>query len=194
MVSNDFQLVNLWSDYSFPVTFDETSQGQLAMVIYEWNDNQMLGKVTSLDDDSLPVSINLPIGSPTRWRALLTTLFSRKHTCVHLMPSVVVSATPAIWESSSSTCLRASLSTRLVFGRPDLVSAQTTTQTQRKIPHHPAMTPCRLESSPFAKTRNPVLTFYGTTNPFVIQSVKQDTIALVRRPLPLKYTFCWISE
>lgn len=66
MVSSDFQLVNSRPDYSFPVTFDETSQGQLAMVIYEWNDNQMLGKVTSLDDDSLPVSINLPIGSPTR--------------------------------------------------------------------------------------------------------------------------------
>ncbi|KAH8119856.1 lung seven transmembrane receptor-domain-containing protein [Phellopilus nigrolimitatus] len=36
------------------VTFDATSQGQLAMVIYEWKDNEMLGKVTSMIDDTLP--------------------------------------------------------------------------------------------------------------------------------------------
>ncbi|KAL5494927.1 hypothetical protein ACEPAI_389 [Sanghuangporus weigelae] len=36
------------------VTFDDSSQGQLAMVIYEWKDVQYLGKVTSLVDDYLP--------------------------------------------------------------------------------------------------------------------------------------------
>ncbi|KLO20660.1 hypothetical protein SCHPADRAFT_918102 [Schizopora paradoxa] len=36
------------------VTFDASSQGQLAMVIYEWKDVDMLGKVTSMTDDSLP--------------------------------------------------------------------------------------------------------------------------------------------
>ncbi|EPQ60397.1 protein PTM1 [Gloeophyllum trabeum ATCC 11539] len=36
------------------VSFDSTSQGQLAMVIYEWRDMEYLGKVTSMTDDSLP--------------------------------------------------------------------------------------------------------------------------------------------
>ncbi|KAI0782376.1 lung seven transmembrane receptor-domain-containing protein [Irpex lacteus] len=36
------------------VTFGGTSQGQLAMVIYEWKDMQYLGKVTSMVDDLLP--------------------------------------------------------------------------------------------------------------------------------------------
>ncbi|KAI5117077.1 hypothetical protein M0805_007954 [Coniferiporia weirii] len=36
------------------VSFDATSQGQLSMVIYEWEDNEMLGKVTSMVDDTLP--------------------------------------------------------------------------------------------------------------------------------------------
>ncbi|PSS05450.1 hypothetical protein PHLCEN_2v3830 [Hermanssonia centrifuga] len=36
------------------VTFDSSSQGQLAMVVYEWRDMQYLGKVTSEDDDYLP--------------------------------------------------------------------------------------------------------------------------------------------
>ncbi|GAW07100.1 integral membrane protein [Lentinula edodes] len=34
--------------------FDATSQGQLAMVIYEWADAPYLGKVTSVSDESLP--------------------------------------------------------------------------------------------------------------------------------------------
>ena len=38
------------------VSFDATSQGQLAMVIYEWSDVKYLGKVTSDSDDDLPVS------------------------------------------------------------------------------------------------------------------------------------------
>ena len=42
-----------------PVSFDSTSQGHLAMVIYEWKDYQYLGKVTSKTED-LPVSIALP--------------------------------------------------------------------------------------------------------------------------------------
>jgi hypothetical protein len=37
-----------------PVTF-EPSQGQLAMVIYEWSDVKYLGKITT-SDDTLPVS------------------------------------------------------------------------------------------------------------------------------------------
>ncbi|KAI0052524.1 hypothetical protein FA95DRAFT_1580094 [Auriscalpium vulgare] len=36
------------------VSFDSTSQGQLAMVIYEWKDYQYLGKLTSETDDFLP--------------------------------------------------------------------------------------------------------------------------------------------
>jgi len=40
------------------VTFDSTSHGHLAMVIYEWKDYQYLGKVTS-EIDELPVSIVL---------------------------------------------------------------------------------------------------------------------------------------
>lgn len=39
------------------VTFDSSSQGQVAMVIYEWKDVGYLGKATSQDDDdTLPVS------------------------------------------------------------------------------------------------------------------------------------------
>ncbi|KAI0308170.1 lung seven transmembrane receptor-domain-containing protein [Multifurca ochricompacta] len=36
------------------VSFESASQGQLAMVIYEWNDYQYLGKVTSETDEYLP--------------------------------------------------------------------------------------------------------------------------------------------
>ena len=39
------------------VSFDARSQGQLAMVIYEWGDNEMLGKITSMEDDTLPVRL-----------------------------------------------------------------------------------------------------------------------------------------
>lgn len=38
------------------VSFESKSQGQLAMVIYEWGDYQYLGKVTSEVDEYLPVS------------------------------------------------------------------------------------------------------------------------------------------
>lgn len=36
------------------VSFDATSQGQVATVIYEWKDVGMLGKITSYIDDTLP--------------------------------------------------------------------------------------------------------------------------------------------
>ncbi|KAK7064065.1 integral membrane protein [Favolaschia claudopus] len=36
------------------VTFDDASQGQLAMVIYEWSDVQYLGKITSFTNEDLP--------------------------------------------------------------------------------------------------------------------------------------------
>ena len=39
------------------VSFDGSSQGRLAMVIYEWSDNAMLGKTTSTSDDTLPVCV-----------------------------------------------------------------------------------------------------------------------------------------
>lgn len=45
------------ADTTFAVTFDSTSEGQLAMVIYEWRDMAYLGKVTSYIDDTLPVSL-----------------------------------------------------------------------------------------------------------------------------------------
>lgn len=40
------------------VTFDESSHGQLAAVIYEWSDVEYLGKTTSYVDD-LPVSVGV---------------------------------------------------------------------------------------------------------------------------------------
>ena len=40
------------------VTFDKSSHGQLAAVIYEWSDVQYLGKTTSYVDD-LPVSVGV---------------------------------------------------------------------------------------------------------------------------------------
>ncbi|KAJ7246326.1 lung seven transmembrane receptor-domain-containing protein [Mycena haematopus] len=36
------------------VTFEDASQGQLAMVVYEWSDVQYLGKITSFSNDELP--------------------------------------------------------------------------------------------------------------------------------------------
>ncbi|KAF8481985.1 lung seven transmembrane receptor-domain-containing protein [Russula ochroleuca] len=46
----------MWSNQhtSINVSFDSTSQGHLAMVIYEWKDYQYLGKVTSETDEYLP--------------------------------------------------------------------------------------------------------------------------------------------
>jgi hypothetical protein len=46
----------MWGGHStyINVSFDSTSQGQLAIVVYEWNDMQYLGKVTSTTDESLP--------------------------------------------------------------------------------------------------------------------------------------------
>ncbi|KAI0257174.1 lung seven transmembrane receptor-domain-containing protein [Lactifluus subvellereus] len=46
----------MWSGQNtfINVSFESTSQGQLAMVIYEWSDYQYLGKVTSETDEYLP--------------------------------------------------------------------------------------------------------------------------------------------
>ncbi|KAJ6504420.1 lung seven transmembrane receptor-domain-containing protein [Mycena vulgaris] len=46
----------MWAgeDTAINVTFAPTSQGQLAMLIYEWSDVQYLGKITSYTDDQLP--------------------------------------------------------------------------------------------------------------------------------------------
>ncbi|ETW87041.1 hypothetical protein HETIRDRAFT_468833 [Heterobasidion irregulare TC 32-1] len=46
----------MWSNSKtyLNVSFDSTSQGQVAMVIYEWKDSPYLGKVTSKVDDYLP--------------------------------------------------------------------------------------------------------------------------------------------
>lgn len=53
------------------VTF-EPSHGQLAMVIYEWNDVKYLGKITSASDDTLPVSETV---LPIWFGAMHSTLF-----------------------------------------------------------------------------------------------------------------------
>jgi len=46
----------MWGSQStyINVSFDAVSEGQLAMVIYEWTDAKYLGKITSISDDSLP--------------------------------------------------------------------------------------------------------------------------------------------
>ncbi len=59
------------------VSFDSTSQGHLAMVIYEWKDYQYLGKVTSETDDYLPVSVH-----SASTRDTLISLVSRRRMCV----------------------------------------------------------------------------------------------------------------
>lgn len=66
------------------VTFDSSSQGQVAMVIYEWADAQYLGKVTDPTDDSLPVSS--PDIQATNIMCSDTDFLSRKPLCALLMP------------------------------------------------------------------------------------------------------------
>ncbi len=46
------------------ISFEATSQGNVAMVVYEWADAQYLGKVTSRTDDLLPVSSVLRFDEP----------------------------------------------------------------------------------------------------------------------------------
>ncbi|KAJ7040415.1 lung seven transmembrane receptor-domain-containing protein [Mycena alexandri] len=55
-------LVGMWANEKtyINVTFDAASQGQLAMVVYEWSDVQYLGKITSFTDDELPVGFSHP--------------------------------------------------------------------------------------------------------------------------------------
>ena len=86
------------------VTFDSSSQGQLAMVIYEWKDMQYLGKVTSMVDDMLPVSD--PSRVPTCLRYL--THCSRRHTYARPTLSEVASATTHSSAASSSTSQKGS--------------------------------------------------------------------------------------
>jgi hypothetical protein len=61
------------------VTFDSSSQGHVAMVIYEWEDAPYLGKVTNPDP-------YLPVGFLQWLYVILTHIFRRKPTCVHPMP------------------------------------------------------------------------------------------------------------
>ena len=60
-INGELVAARCWSirmglDGYMQVTFAEESQGQLAMVIYEWTDMTYLGKVTSHTDEYMPVS------------------------------------------------------------------------------------------------------------------------------------------
>jgi len=46
------------SNLLWVVTFEDNSQGQVAMVIYEWKDVEYLGKATGPQDDYLPVCLH----------------------------------------------------------------------------------------------------------------------------------------
>jgi len=48
-----FRLLSALSSIQIQVTFDKGSQGQVAMVIYEWADAPYLGKKDSADEDDL---------------------------------------------------------------------------------------------------------------------------------------------
>jgi hypothetical protein len=81
------------------VSFEGTSQGQLAMVIYEWGDYHYLGKVASETVDHLPVSI-----SHAATRHALMSRVSRRRMFAPQMLCEVASAAHPISVTSSSTC------------------------------------------------------------------------------------------
>jgi hypothetical protein len=87
------------------VSFESTSQGQLAMVIYEWGDYHYLGKVTSEIDDYLPVSIR---AMPVLAKRALMSLVSRKRMYAPQTLCELTSASHPILATSSSTCQLAS--------------------------------------------------------------------------------------
>ena len=98
-----FLILNCHTSLVLVVTFDDASEGQVSMVIYEWRDNAMLGKVTSLDEAGLPVS--------TADNCLLPVVshedsFRKSNTYAPLTLFVGDSAILATWGSLSSTCRR----------------------------------------------------------------------------------------
>ena len=85
------------------MTFDSGSQGQLAMVIYEWGDMAYLGKVTSTAND-------MPVSAPSLASATHAHLAtrSRRHTSAHPTLSKVASVITRSWATSSLTFRRTS--------------------------------------------------------------------------------------
>jgi len=98
------------------VTFDESSsQGQVAMVVYEWKDVKYLGVITSMTDDSLPVS------NPLQHVCCLSNSTpSRRPTYAQQMHSEAASAHMKISENSSSRLMTGPPFPRQLSGLPAL--------------------------------------------------------------------------
>ncbi|KAJ7705976.1 lung seven transmembrane receptor-domain-containing protein [Mycena rosella] len=93
----------MWAneDTAINVTFSADSQGQLAMLIYEWADVQFLGKITSYTDDQLPKTyvctkmgkfiIDLPTGkylnTTSFWTARVELPANQTAPAINLNPS-----------------------------------------------------------------------------------------------------------
>lgn len=120
------------------------------MVVYEWKDMSYLGKVTSQEDEFMPVSC--PSRMPTCARDANN--HRRRHMSARLMQSEGASVTPHNSAASSSTFQRGSRSTRPASGRPEylsrLVAVKTPQNRQKchqvdfgmtpKVPrHHPIL-------------------------------------------------------
>ena len=101
------------------VTFDKSSQGQLAAVIYEWSDVNYLGKTTSYIED-LPVSVGAGYAAAD-FDNIRT---SRRRTSAQQMHSVPATVTSPSSAGSSWTYHRPYLSTRPASGLRVSVSAQ----------------------------------------------------------------------
>lgn len=67
------------------------------MVIYEWGDYEMLGKVTSMTEEGLPVRV--PRASAAAPESLTNTI-SRKHTFARQMQLEAASAPQITWANS----------------------------------------------------------------------------------------------
>ena len=103
---------------TYIVTFDETSsQGQVAMVIYEWKDVKYLGVTTSVSDDSLPVSDPL-ITHPA---LLSNNLRSRRPTYAQQMQSEIAAALLKTWGNLSSRLMTAPPLNKRASGLPVLL-------------------------------------------------------------------------
>jgi hypothetical protein len=186
------------------VSFDSTSQGHLAMVVYEWEDYQYLGKVTSETDEYLPVSSNT-----VQVRDTLMSLVSRRRMYVPPTLCEVASVVHPVSVALFSTCQLGNLLKTLRSGPQESRSliamrpAKTFGTILRETPHLHRASILRPSAETFKRVRlvsipipvPPASSFI--VNQYSISSEKQGTTALVclyisvkKRRLTALFTSC----